>query len=80
MTWLRGIQKHNRQLCLLWVDPSPLGQPHGFGSLEHISARANSNHLTAVNLTMKISFSGKCGPRVDSLAGWRTGAKIKFPV
>ena len=23
---------------------------------------------------------GQCGPRVGDLAGWRTGAKIKFPV
>jgi hypothetical protein len=27
-----------------------------------------------------MTLSGQCGPRVDNLAGWRTGAKIKFPL
>ena len=29
---------------------------------------------------IKSVVSGHCDPRVDNPAGWRTGAKIKFPV
>ena len=46
-------------------------------------ALIGNSRLTAVNLTMSFSFSlaSVASPRkVDNLAGWRTGAKIKVPV
>jgi hypothetical protein len=29
---------------------------------------------------MKFSLSGQCGPNMADSAGWRTGAKLKFPL
>jgi hypothetical protein len=41
---------------------------------------AVARRVSEVLIKSIVSGSGQCDPRVDNLAGWRTGAKIKFPV